>query len=65
MSKRADFDALDSDGDGFITAAEFKAALQDAAHGRVSDENAAQIVRMADLNRDRRISYREYCKLVR
>jgi calmodulin len=62
--KRAAFDKIDVDGDGFITADEFKASLQ-TPDGKVSDANAAAIVRMADDNGDKRIDYDEYAKFAR
>ncbi|MFF2146230.1 EF-hand domain-containing protein [Kitasatospora sp. NPDC058190] len=62
--KRAAFDKIDTDGDGFITADEFKASLQSAS-GKVSDENAQMIVRMADENGDQKIDFDEYAKFAR
>ncbi|MEU0941157.1 EF-hand domain-containing protein [Embleya sp. NPDC005971] len=62
--KRAAFDRIDTDNDGFITADEFKASLQ-TPDGKVSDANAAAIVSMADDNGDRRIDFDEYAKFVR
>ncbi|WP_406190393.1 MULTISPECIES: EF-hand domain-containing protein [unclassified Streptomyces] len=62
--KRAAFDKIDTDGDGFITADEFKAALQTSS-GKVSDENATAIVNMADENGDKKIDFDEYSKFVR
>jgi len=62
--KRAAFDNIDADGDGFITAAEFKASLQ-TPDGKVSDANAAAVVKMADEDGDKRIDFDEYAKFVR
>ncbi|MER7578044.1 EF-hand domain-containing protein [Streptomyces sp. NPDC126514] len=63
--KRAAFDAIDTNGDGFITAEEFKAALKTAVRGKVSDEHAATIVEMADKDGDRKINFDEYSQFVR
>ncbi|MFD0266687.1 EF-hand domain-containing protein [Streptomyces sp. NPDC127106] len=62
--KRAAFDEIDTDGDGFITADEFKASLQ-ATSTKVSDENVEVIVRMADENGDKKITFDEYAKFAR
>ncbi|MYT31550.1 MULTISPECIES: EF-hand domain-containing protein [unclassified Streptomyces] len=62
--KRADFNKIDTDGDGFITADEFKASLQNGS-GKVSDENVKVIVRMADENGDKKIDFDEYAKFAR
>ncbi|MFJ9612868.1 EF-hand domain-containing protein [Streptomyces noursei] len=62
--KRAAFNAIDTDGDGYITADEFKRSLQTSS-GKVSDSNAAAIVAMADDNGDKKIDYNEYAKFVR
>ncbi|WEP00561.1 EF-hand domain-containing protein (plasmid) [Streptomyces sp. FXJ1.172] len=62
-SKRRDFDEIDADHDGFFTAAELAASLQ--VNPRVSDEDVAAVVRIADDDGDRRIDFEEYAKLVR
>ncbi|WP_406191865.1 MULTISPECIES: EF-hand domain-containing protein [unclassified Streptomyces] len=62
--KRAAFDEIDTDGDGFITAAEFAAALR-AGSENVSDDNVAVIMGMADKNGDKKISFEEYVTFVR
>ncbi|TJZ54392.1 EF-hand domain-containing protein [Streptomyces piniterrae] len=62
--KRAAFNEIDTDGDGFITADEFKASLQTDS-GKVSDKNAEMIVRMADENGDQKINFDEYTKFAR
>ncbi|MEC3978746.1 EF-hand domain-containing protein [Amycolatopsis sp. H20-H5] len=54
------FKELDSDNDGYITAAELKANLQ--KNPKVSAENVAKIVQLADENGDKRIDYKEYAK---
>lgn len=60
---RRDFDKIDIDNDGYITADELRMALQD--NPKVSDANIAAIVRMADENGDRRIDFDEYANFVR
>lgn len=62
-SKRRDFDEIDTDNDGYITAGELAAALQ--SNPRVSDENVAAVVKIADDNGDRKIDFTEYAELVR
>jgi Ca2+-binding EF-hand superfamily protein len=56
------FDAIDTYGDGFITATELKASLEGTTG--VSDEDIATIVQMADDNADQQISFDEYEKLL-
>ncbi|GAA4913889.1 EF-hand domain-containing protein [Streptomyces coeruleoprunus] len=60
---RMQFEEIDTDGDGYITADELKESLQ--GDGKVSPENLAVIVRMADEDGDRRIDLDEYAKFVR
>ncbi|MFF8845876.1 EF-hand domain-containing protein [Streptomyces sp. NPDC015127] len=60
---RRQFEEIDTDGDGYITAAELKESLQ--GNGKVSAENVAVIVEMADTDGDRRIDLDEYAKFVR
>ncbi|MGW1627396.1 EF-hand domain-containing protein [Streptomyces sp. NPDC002172] len=62
-SKRRDFDEIDTDDDGFVSAAELAASLQ--TNPRVSDENVAAVIRIADDDGDRQIDFDEYAKLVR
>ncbi len=61
---RQDFDAIDTDGDGYITASELLTAIV-IANPKTSDDNIAAIVLMADEDGDNRISYEEYAKIVR
>ena len=58
---REDFDAIDTDGDGFITASELLTSLAATA----SAEEIATIVTMADANGDNKIDYDEYAKFAR
>ena len=60
MSKE-DFDAIDTDGDGYITASEMLTALGE----KLSADEAATIVTMADDDGDQKISYEEYAKFAR
>lgn len=61
---RQDFDAIDSDGDGYITASELLAAsVKD--NPKISTDDIVAIVTMADDDGDKKISYEEYARLVR
>ncbi len=61
---RQDFDEIDADGDGYITASELlKASVAD--NPKISDDNIAAIVQMADEDGDNKVSYEEYTKFVR
>ncbi|MGH2733582.1 MAG: EF-hand domain-containing protein [Actinomycetota bacterium] len=59
---REKFDAIDTDGDGFITAGELKNSLADIPN--VSQANIDTIVAMADDNEDGKITYEEYTQFV-
>lgn len=62
MSKE-DFDAIDTDGDGFISASELMTSL--GSDPKVSTDDIIAILQMADDNGDKKVSYEEYEKLVR
>ncbi len=47
---RKQFERIDSDGDGFITAAEFKSALAQGGDWNVTDSVAEAIIATRDLN---------------
>jgi len=61
---RQDFDEIDVDGDGYITASELlRASVKN--NPKISDDNIAAIVQMADSDGDNKISYEEYARFVR
>lgn len=60
---KSDFDEIDTDNDGFITANEMKESLK--GNPKVSDENVGVIAAMADKDGDQKITYAEYEKFVR
>jgi Ca2+-binding EF-hand superfamily protein len=60
MSKE-DFDAIDTDGDGYITASEMLTSLGE----KISSDDIVTIVTMADADGDQKISYEEYTKFAR
>ncbi len=62
MSKE-DFDAIDTDGDGYITASELLTSL--ANNPNVTADEIATIVTMADSDGDNKIDYDEYAKFAR
>ncbi|GAB2875868.1 EF-hand domain-containing protein [Streptomyces deserti] len=57
---RKQFERIDTDGDGFITAAEFKAALAQAGDWNVTESVAEVIIRTRDLNGDKVLSFDEF-----
>lgn len=62
MSKE-DFDEIDTDGDGYITASELLTSL--AGKPGVSADDMATVVQMADADGDNQVSYEEYAKFVK
>ncbi len=61
---KQDFDGIDTDGDGYITASELLKAML-TANPKTSDDNIVAVVTMADDDGDNKISYEEYAKFVR
>lgn len=59
MSKE-DFDVIDTDGDGYITASELLRSL--AVDPKVGTDDIAAVIQMADENGDNQISYEEYAR---
>ena len=58
---RKEFQRIDADGDGFITAAEFKTALAQEGDWNVTESVAEVIIRTRDLNGDKLLSFDEFC----
>ncbi|MCX5051183.1 MULTISPECIES: EF-hand domain-containing protein [unclassified Streptomyces] len=57
---RKDFKRIDTDGDGFITAAEFKTALAQGGDWNVTETVAEAIIKTRDLNGDKVLSFDEF-----
>ncbi|MEU0053354.1 EF-hand domain-containing protein [Streptomyces sp. NPDC006184] len=57
---RKQFQRIDGDGDGFITAAEFKSALAQQGDWNVTETVAEAIIRTRDLNGDKVLSFDEF-----
>ncbi|MFF3329829.1 EF-hand domain-containing protein [Streptomyces sp. NPDC002888] len=57
---RKQFERIDTDGDGFITAAEFKTALAQQGDWNVTDTVAEAIIKSRDLNGDKLLSFDEF-----
>ncbi|KUN81892.1 hypothetical protein AQJ66_22770 [Streptomyces bungoensis] len=57
---RKEFQRIDADGDGFITAAEFKSALAQGGDWNVTDTVAEAIIKTRDLNGDKVLSFDEF-----
>ncbi|GHD71794.1 MULTISPECIES: EF-hand domain-containing protein [Streptomyces] len=57
---RKQFERIDTDGDGFITAAEFKSALAQGGDWNVTDSVAEAIIATRDLNGDKVLSFDEF-----
>ncbi|MDX3643534.1 MULTISPECIES: EF-hand domain-containing protein [Streptomyces] len=57
---RKEFQRIDADGDGFITAAEFKTALAQQGDWNVTESVAEVIIRTRDLNGDKLLSFDEF-----
>ncbi|MER6630134.1 EF-hand domain-containing protein [Streptomyces sp. NPDC000987] len=57
---RKEFQRIDSDGDGFITAAELKTALAQGGDWNVTESVAEAIIKTRDLNGDKVLSFDEF-----
>lgn len=57
---REHFQRIDADGDGFITAAEFKTALAQEGDWNVTETVAQAIINSRDLNGDKVLSFDEF-----
>ncbi|MEU0227653.1 EF-hand domain-containing protein [Streptomyces sp. NPDC006284] len=57
---RKQFDRIDTDGDGFITAAEFKTALAQGGDWNVTESVAEAIIAGRDLDGDKLLSFDEF-----
>ncbi|AKN69917.1 EF hand repeat-containing protein [Streptomyces sp. PBH53] len=57
---RKQFQRIDADGDGLITAAEFKSALAQAGDWNVTETVAEAIISSRDLNGDKVLSFDEF-----
>ncbi|MGY6024535.1 EF-hand domain-containing protein [Streptomyces spinosirectus] len=57
---RKDFQRIDTDGDGLITAAEFKTALAQGGDWNVTESVAEAIIKTRDLNGDKVLSFDEF-----
>ncbi|MER6014019.1 EF-hand domain-containing protein [Streptomyces bluensis] len=57
---RTQFQRMDKDGDGFITAAEFKTALAQKGDWHVTESVAEAVIADQDLNGDKLLSFEEF-----
>ncbi|MET8974188.1 EF-hand domain-containing protein [Streptomyces sp. V2] len=57
---RKEFDRIDTDGDGEITAAEFKTALAQGGDWNVTEAVAESIIKSRDLDGDKKLSFDEF-----
>ncbi|MFF3848282.1 EF-hand domain-containing protein [Streptomyces sp. NPDC002328] len=57
---RKQFQRIDTDGDGFITAAEFKTALAQQGDWNVTESVAEALINSRDLNGDKLLSFDEF-----
>ncbi|TQJ55820.1 EF-hand domain-containing protein [Streptomyces sp. NBC_00080] len=57
---RKEFQRIDTDGDGFITAAEFKTALAQGGDWNVTESVAEVIIKSRDLDGDKLLSFDEF-----
>ncbi|MFJ8539824.1 EF-hand domain-containing protein [Streptomyces sp. NPDC093591] len=57
---RKQFERIDADGDGTITAAEFKSALAQGGDWNVTESVAEVIIKSRDLNGDKVLTFDEF-----
>ncbi|MEU6095988.1 EF-hand domain-containing protein [Streptomyces sp. NPDC047079] len=57
---RRQFDRIDVDGDGFITASEFRSALAQGGDWNVTEAVAEAVIKSRDLNGDKVLSFDEF-----
>ncbi|MFD5258827.1 EF-hand domain-containing protein [Streptomyces bobili] len=57
---RKQFQRIDTDGDGFITAAEFKTALAQGGDWNVTEAVAEALIKSRDLDGDKVLSFDEF-----
>ncbi|WP_369193623.1 EF-hand domain-containing protein [Streptomyces djakartensis] len=57
---RKQFERIDTDGDGYITAAEFKTALAQSGDWNVTESVAEVVIKTRDLDGDKRLSFDEF-----
>lgn len=57
---RKAFERIDTDGDGFITPAEFKTALAQGGDWNVTESVAEALIANRDLNGDKLLSFDEF-----
>lgn len=59
-SARKAFDRYDADGDGFITAAEYKTAMAQMGDWNVTESVAEVVIKSRDLDGDKKLSFDEF-----
>ncbi|GGY47286.1 EF-hand domain-containing protein [Streptomyces sp. NPDC017943] len=57
---RKQFERIDTDGDGYITAAEFKTALAQSGDWNVTESVAEVVIKTRDLDGDKQLSFDEF-----
>ncbi|MER8027816.1 EF-hand domain-containing protein [Streptomyces bauhiniae] len=57
---RKQFQRIDADGDGFITAAEFKSALAQQGDFNVTETVAAAVIKTRDIDGDKVLTFDEF-----